>query len=257
MNKIFLALSIVTLAFISCSSDDDTNDATIPSPPLENIFNGDVVLTSQSEVDDFGVNNYTVINGSLTIHDLESTPNIINLNALASLIKVTNYLYITNNPDLINLQGLNNLYEVDNDFIIKNNNSLINLEGLDRIYIVEGLFTIEDNNSLLNLSGIEDFYTISILKIKGNNSLIHLNELINISAIGDLIISENNSLTTLSGLDNIASALSLEITKNTSLNNFCALNITILDNLEHEFYKVYDNLYNPSKEDLIAGNCSF
>ena len=62
----------------------------------ENIYDGDVILRTQQEVDDFGTNNYTQINGFLIIGKLENEgySDITDLNPLHSLKHIENYFYI-------------------------------------------------------------------------------------------------------------------------------------------------------------------
>ena len=59
-----LSLVCLFLLVTNCSSDDDGSDVISPQPK---VFEGNVILSSQSDVDDFGLDGYNVIEGFLFI----------------------------------------------------------------------------------------------------------------------------------------------------------------------------------------------
>ena len=180
------------------------------------VFNGDVILQTQQEVDDFGSQNYCEITGNLTIGRLfgnNSTTDITSISSLNSLEKIGgNILRIAFNQ---NLQSFEN--------------------GL------ENLILSEINNDGL---GVE----IQIW----NNSLTDFNGLSN-SSVFSLSIKRNQNLNSLSGLENL-NFKALIIEDNSSLVNFCSITNQINGNLN--IYSVSGNSYNPTQQDIIEGNCS-
>ena len=85
-----ILLFILTTFLISCS--DNENDI---SPPIE----GDVHLKNQQEVNEFGANNYSGINGNLTIGYQSGVRDITNLNPLSSLSFIDGNLDINYNTE--------------------------------------------------------------------------------------------------------------------------------------------------------------
>ncbi len=113
---------------MNCSSNDEEEIPDI----TENIFEGDVILFNQDRVFDFGIENYTEINGDLTIGASYGTL-IKDLTPLASLKTITGALTIQNNYAITNLDSLININEVGHVVNILHNPSLNNLCGLSNI----------------------------------------------------------------------------------------------------------------------------
>ena len=127
----------------------------------QNCPSGNVILTSQNEVDSFRVNypNCTEIEGDLVI----GNPDLSFINSLDSLIGLTSIsgsLVIGGNLYLENLNGLNNLVSIGNDFrtyVIKTlthgtaqigNGNLESLEALQNLQFIGGDLEIVNNSSL-------------------------------------------------------------------------------------------------------------
>ena len=119
-----ILLFILTTFLNSCS--DNENDI---SPPIE----GDVHLKNQQEVNEFGANNYSGINGNLTIGYQSGVRDITNLNPLSSLSFIDGNLDINYNDNLASLNGLNNIESINGFLHIGDNNSLANLNGLSNL----------------------------------------------------------------------------------------------------------------------------
>jgi hypothetical protein len=102
-------LLLLSICFFSCTSDNDVQ----PLPIL--VYQGNLVLKTQADVDAIGTQGYNVINGALSIGDRfsdTSTPvpsDITDLSPLATLTQVTRQIEIQNNPLLTSLDGLSNL----------------------------------------------------------------------------------------------------------------------------------------------------
>lgn len=207
----------------------------IAKKQVNKIYNGDITLTTQQEVDKFAKNNYDTLNGNLTIGYPFESQNLSNINSLelfSTLKNVGGELNIHNNPDLKSLKGLNNLKTIEGRLDLFNN----------------GLLEIDDLSSLTYVGGQIDF--------NENSTLSNLNGLRGIQSINGLLQLYSNGLTNLDGLENLVELKgSLDIQNNTKLNDFCGIK-KLLKNGFSDKYTVEDNAFNPSKQDIIDGNCS-
>jgi hypothetical protein len=113
---------------INNTSNNDEKNPDIP----ENIFEGDVILFNQESVFDFAIENYTEINGDLTIGSSYGTL-IKDLTPLTSLKTITGALTIQYNYAITNLDGLINVNKIGNIVNILHNPSLNDLCGLSNI----------------------------------------------------------------------------------------------------------------------------
>ena len=165
---------------------------------------GDVLLTTQAEVDDF---NCVTVLGNLSITGTDIT----NLNALSVLESVQGNFQVEA-TDLSNFDGLENLTSISGLVSVQNNSLLENMSGLSSLSgSIETFFVV--GNPLLNSLGIENVSEIrAFLNISENNSLIDLTGLNNITSIGNelpvsgdqyLTISNNASLESLDGLQGL------------------------------------------------------
>lgn len=139
---------------------------------------GNVILTSQADVDDFASTypNCKTILGDLIIGKETDSSNIINISALSKIETVLGNIAIKGNVSLVNLTGLNALKQVVGDLTIVDN---INLDNI---------------NALLGLESINDHAII----IKGNAKLRSLKGLDNIDphSINNLILESSQNLST-------------------------------------------------------------
>lgn len=260
------------------------------------IYNGNVALTSQEEVDEFGIFDYIVINGSLTIADGNTATSITDLTSLSNIETVTSTIQVTGNGSLESLEGLNNIRSVE-DVRISGNALLTSLQGLDNINNLN-LLTVRSNNALLNLGGMQSLTSINALSLRDNPALNSLSDLSNVTSINQFFLNNNDVITTLAGLEQITSMVYLWITNNdnlenldglenlvsisggnfwpglmigwgptdtpdhipaanTSLTDFCALeNLMTNGNISFDQVFIGNNAYNPSISDIANGNCS-
>ncbi|WP_207764251.1 T9SS type A sorting domain-containing protein [Hanstruepera neustonica] len=207
---------------------------------MAQVYNGDLTISSQSEIDSF---NYSEITGTLTIEET-TTGDIINLNGLSILTTIDGGLSITNNTSLSSLNGLDNLTFIGSGPIdalgngiglnIVNNNTLSSIASLTNVTSIGSNLTITDNQSLLNLLGLEGITSISgNISISNNTNLNTLNGLNNLTSVnqgsgffsGYLTVENNSSITTLQGLDNLSFVRgNLRVLNNSSLINLNGLN---------------------------------
>ncbi len=173
----------------------------------EKIFEGDVFLSSQEEVNEFAAKKYTEITGRLGIGAFFEKNSFSSLSNLKT-IKTVGSLYIRFNNTLISLDGLENITSIRDDLRINGSDALTSLKALENITSVGGDLRIDNNYALTSLNGLKNITSVGgSLSIDGNDALTSLNGLENITNVkgGDLLISQNTALTSLNGLENITS----------------------------------------------------
>ncbi|AFL81826.1 hypothetical protein Aeqsu_2366 [Aequorivita sublithincola DSM 14238] len=223
-----------------------------------------------------GINNVTTVGGQLFITSNVKIPNldflgnlvsiertltlsnladIQNFNSLAKLETIKE-LIVNNNPSLKNFDGLQNLKESIEFLKIGKNNSLKNLIGLENMNVT-GSIVISNNSQLVNLNGLLKVTTLtSYLEISNNSSLTDLSGLNNLTIVGYPIkISQNNNLMSLNGFENLTDVKHLEISTNKNLTDLCAIR-NLVTNGSIIGLSIFSNAYNPTKQDIIDGNCS-
>lgn len=214
----------------------------------DKVYEGNVWLTTQQEVIDFGENDYTSINGNIEI-----SGEISDLTPLNSLIMITRGLTVRYSK-LVDFTGLNNLKVVGsigpNGFLVEYNHELVNFKGLENLETTRGGFTIHHNNSLENLEGLTNYeysslgefrvescpsltslkgvekleFVGDVLYIRGNDNVIDITALSNLDYVHDRIVIEaNNSLQNINGLEKITQLGGLEILSNNTLTNLQGL----------------------------------
>ena len=219
----------------------------------------DVILTSQSQIDDF---NSVEIEGSLIIE--ETIPgNITNLDGLSKLNSINGIfsrLTIKNNRDLNDITGLSNLIKVENTLSIEGNPSLTSLTGLSNLKESRSL-VITNNQSLKNIDGLINLQTTNFY-IGYNDSLENVDGLIGSSGSLDALELEyNTSLKNLDGFRNFVghrnTEFVLRIQDNPSLVDACGIVEVLLQpkNPVFNVVTVSDNGINTSSIEDIINNC--
>lgn len=155
----------------------------------EHLFTGNVEITNQQELIDFGTLNYSTIKGTLSI------TNVNDLNGLEGIRVVTN-LKITD-TNITNLDALQCLTDV-NSIELKNNPFLENIKGLMYADISEpnvfdfdiiefenesGSLIISNNNALTNLEGLSSITHLDLLSVKNNSNIVSMEGLNNLNEI--------------------------------------------------------------------------
>ncbi|MEP0263865.1 T9SS type A sorting domain-containing protein [Dokdonia sp.] len=176
---------------------------------------GNVILTSQAEVDEFGLNSLScfIIEGQLQI----SGDDITDLSPLSGITSVIEGVIIRDNVNLVTLTGLE-INQTAGDVQILNNPSLENLQGLEGLTSMEDMLVIRDNAALTSLSGLNNLTHTDDLSIINNDSLEDLIGLGSLTSTdGDLSIEDNDSLENLGGLMNYNGGDALSIVNNIAL----------------------------------------
>ena len=166
------------------------------------IYNGDIVLTTQAEVDSFQVNygSYTGITGSLNINGTQ----IENLDSLYSLIFINSRLSLAENEQLTSIEGLNNLVYIGNDLKIVENPLLTSLEGLRSLTAVQKDLFIQ-NTPITDLGGLNNLESIGLgLALIELNNLANLDSLESLTTIGQwLLVFDNPGLQNVDALEQV------------------------------------------------------
>ena len=227
----------------------------------ENIYEGnDIFLATQEDVDEFGSNNYTIVNAGMKIgaDGTTSTNNAItNLNALNS-IKSVYRLEIYDNNSLENLNGLSNLEKIDTEFRLWRNNLISNLNALSNITNMKS-FSLNGGNLITNIDGIVNITNLNEISISDIPLLTNIDIFTSIQNLNNLVtiyIGDNNALTNINGLNNITNVNHLYIVRNSVLSNLCGISALINNDNPTGVYSVSNNAYNPTKTDIMNGNCS-
>ena len=222
---------------------------------LTSIDGGLAIISCQKISNLDWLSNLTSFGGDLTIRNCNSLTNIDGLSNLTTANGKYNYLLITYNNSLTNLDGIRNLKTDIYRLEIKENSSLTSISGLQNTKMTTTL-TIAGNPVLENLYGLESTTNISHeITISYNISLIDIQGLNNLQSAESMRFFNNEILPNLNGLNNLVSGRELDLRGNLELENFCALQ-NFFTVAPPPVYYVQNNAYNPTKQDIIDGNCS-
>jgi hypothetical protein len=165
------------------------------------IYNGDVSLTTQEEVNSFGLFGYARITGRLSISSASQfESNISDLTPLQNLEEVSGRFSISALPLLENLNGLENLRSVS-DFSISYNESLTSLSAIATIESINRLSLIW-NGALTSLDDLDAWdFELPNLNISRNLNLASISGLRNVTIMEDIYIENVSTLTNLEELN--------------------------------------------------------
>lgn len=159
---------------------------------------------------------YTHITGKLRIKGADIT----DLSKLADLREVTKNLeIIDSNTSLVSIEGLNSLQKVGGNLWIRRNQLLESVEPLQSLTEVGGNMYFYENDAITSLEGF--------------NSLVE---------VGDMFIGDRDGDTT-------------DGEGNPLLSDFCALQ-NLFSIASNRTVLIGENAFNPTVEQVAAGNCS-
>ena len=191
-----------------------------------NVFQGDLVISTQAEIDNFGANDYSKINGNLTINAFSENLNLENLTGLS---EITGDLIIQSSISFTtNLNGLNCLKEVGGILVVARVGDLGPLSSLERV----GLSLILDQCNTSSFQAFDNLeYIGSGLSFINSSSTTNLSGFSNVTFLGNAVtISNNQSLSNINILENVNSDLNGTIT---IINNANSLNINGFNNITY------------------------
>lgn len=216
------------------------------------VCQGPIRLSTQEEVNAFGAQNCTIVEGSLVIGPGNNQPNdsIIDLSPLEGLTTVTGWFGIEGNLTLESIAPLHTLIEIEGGGPqIMGNPSLQNLNGLEGLTETNGpvTFSILDNDALTNLQGLNNIVSINAtFSVGGNESITSLDGLDSLENLGQISIGNNAQLRNIEALKNVT-----EIFRSSISINFCPMlesikglrNVrSIQDNLELSYLEKLESL---------------
>lgn len=230
---------------------------------------GNLSITTSILSDMSGLDNLTYIGGSLSLNC-----NVESIKWLQNVV-IGGGIYLRLDK-LKTLEGLEQLTDIKGKLHLDQCERLINTDALVNLKNVEGDLIIERNDDMetLNLSGLEkvegklrfyynDFKTIAemsnLVYIGGALEVDYCSELVALPRLGTLEISGGVDIKTCKKLENISNFSTLTRVGNmfkfvdTGIADFSVLKSLLTENVE-----IYckGNVYNPTKEDILAGNGS-
>lgn len=224
--------------------------STLQAEPQQKVFEGDVLLTSQQEVDDFGAEGYNIINGSLTVADANNPSTIVSLSPLDNLETINGSITFDGNLMLEKLGEFPNLLFIEGNFVVSGNNALQTIAGFSKLEQVSGFMWIHSNESQFTIEGFDALTqvdgTLSITNylpgqitgltgftnlehVGGGMALGNIDALINgfgsLRTIADFLLLQSNdvieNLSFLGNLESIGGELSIQF--NAALKNLLGL----------------------------------
>lgn len=190
------------------------------------------------------------VGGDILIFENESLKNLI---GFFNIKAFTNELQVANNISLESLDGLGVFSGAE--LMIYGNSSLTDLSALSDIKELKSLY-LSDQNLITSLEGLENLNFIEdYLDISSNASMMSIKELSGLTSVAEINIVDNELLETLDGFENVSTGLkSVRISMNSSLTDFCAL-APVMESNSLAKLTVRQNAYNPTREEILDGNC--
>ncbi|NNM24014.1 MAG: hypothetical protein HKO54_10725, partial [Flavobacteriaceae bacterium] len=232
-NTIYYVRAFATNGVGTAYSDEisftSTNECTM------NIFDGDVVLTSQSEINAFGLNNYCKITGDLVIRQPQNTTTdlITDLSPLENL-RYIGRLWVDDTTELEDLDGLHHLSFIFDSININDNVLLANIDALGAVDSAMTSIAIRRNNSLINVDGLSGITTLIQPTGYSNPPHVYISSnpaLTNIDGLGGLVNVTDDTGIALSNVPLITQVSGLSGLSGT-LGNLTLVNMPGLINLE-------------------------
>lgn len=226
-----------------------------------------------------GLPNLTSFSGlnppqNLKLLRIKNMGNLETLQGLENIQLVEDLLEITNLDNITSLQGFENVQQVGGELELIGNDNLTNINALGSLTDIGGLY-IQLQPELTSLAGLENIQTIRNQFYLINTGITSLETLTNCSRFVantetnkfSILIEDNDSLTSLNGLENVtfdpngstSGYCFIEIKFNNQLADFCGIQdflISVPNGFEFQGTIDWNQLFNPSLEDIMNGNCS-
>ncbi|WP_435624055.1 cadherin repeat domain-containing protein [Flagellimonas sp.] len=250
-----------------------------------NYLGGDLRLLDLPNLSDSSLfPRFTEINGALFLQALEG-PAIYDI--FSQLARIKSYLYIKD-TDLTDLNVFENLNFVSQGIYLSRNEKLTNLNGFSKLTHFGGLelsynpvlenidalpnlenlgfLLLEGNANLQNIKGLGNVTAIDAILYMGDTVFENLDALTNLKSVGGSIVIEGNSkLKNLDGLSNLETIVGItpgseyadyhfSIYDNPMLNDLCGLT-KLFEDFPYRYYRIEENAYNPTVDELKEGIC--
>ncbi|GAB5473583.1 MAG: hypothetical protein Mars2KO_16820 [Maribacter sp.] len=212
--------------------------------------------------------------------EIEANNELNAIDHLNNLETVGNHLSIKSNYKITRIESFNKLSSI-RDMSIYNNITLERIIGFQSLKVIDGNLRINDNfeisvidafTNLARVGGIF-FSDTKITNINNLSSLIWvggdlsieqnplLQNIDGLSAVeeieyGSLYISTNPEIINLDALTNLHTiGATLSIGNNTKLSDFCGLRNAMQGFVPSAVYRIINNQYNPTIEEIANGQC--
>jgi hypothetical protein len=188
---------------------------------------GDIVLSSQQEIDDFAATYPGCTSLQYDLKIRETIPgDITSLAGLSQLTEVAGYVFIDATASLTSLSGLDNLTAIYDNLSLYDNESLVDLSGLDNLTFIGGDLRLISNLALTSLDGLNSLGLVggdvNIADQQLLNSLAGLESLTSVE--GEFRLYTNPVLQNLAGLENLSAiGTDLELSNNPALESIAEL----------------------------------
>ncbi len=215
------------------------------------VHEGNLTINTDAEFDELVKEKYVEINGTLMINGASLT--ITNLKGLESITTVES-LIINTTENLLNLEGLNNLTKIRQNLKVMRNTAIQSMEGLGFLVSIPNI-RIDTNPNLEDFTGLDNLTNSEqiIVLDNGITSAKGLGSLIKVKTIG---FYGNHNLLTLDGAESLGAIdSSATFEDNKALRDYCAISQAIGSYLPSTL-SISQNAYNPTRQDIIDGNCS-
>lgn len=218
---------------------------------IKNLSDIRVKIYNNSELKN--INGLNKLSGRLISLEISNNPKIENIESIMNVTEVTNEIFIDNNNKLLNLNGLININKYVKFLSVLNNDNLNDISGIHKIPETSD-FTLTGNNSVKSFGDSFALAKSKSFRIAYNELLENIDGLSNLENSETLSITNNPNLLNVDGLDKLEEILiSINIEHNSSLKDFCGL--TLLSTSDIVVFYTDNNAFNPTKEDIKAGNC--
>jgi hypothetical protein len=175
-----------------------TNECTL------NVFDGSITLTTQSEINAFGLNNYCKITGDLYIIQPETAvTDLINDLTPLSNLRYIRRLRVEGTTVLQSLAGLDNVSEIFDTINVDRNEGIMDIDGLMAVNGELTGISLAGNDLLANIDGLSNITGLIPPSGYSNPSFIYIQEspiLQNINGLQNLQSLQSDSEITLSEL---------------------------------------------------------
>ncbi|WP_422359366.1 hypothetical protein [Reichenbachiella sp.] len=265
MRKIELNVFLLIFLFslTTCNSTEDDQ-------PIE--YPESIGILDQSELDEFAINQYEIINGDLLLNGISDISalhtlrevrgnvfigwtSLSSLEGLHNLHKIGGNLNISWNDYLEDLSAFSNIDSLHEDLIIMGQPRLMSLEGFNNVTYIRNRLEMTWNG-FENLSGFDSIKRIDgSIEISLNLNAKEISAFENLESIrNSLQIEWNDQLETISGFSNLKRIEygSFVVSYNKNLTNLCGFQQ--LDYIPITPF-IDNNRYNPTIEDIRDGNC--
>ncbi|MGH1434284.1 MAG: DUF7619 domain-containing protein [Lewinella sp.] len=188
---------------------------------------GDIVLTSQQEIDDFAATYPGCTSLQYDLKIRETIPgDITSLAGLSQLTEVAGYVFIDATTSLTSLSGLDNLTAIYNNLSLYDNESLVDLTGLENLTLIGGDLRLISNLALTSVDGLNSLGLVggdvNIADQQQLNSLAGMESLTSVG--GKFRLYTNPVLQNLAGLENLSAiGTDLELSDNPALASIAQL----------------------------------